>query len=87
VFWRGELLAGCLDKNQFGKFGLVHAMQVRRRVWLLCCFVLRGRWLVGLLGVVPFSLGHRCRRLHALLYILPTLNPNHHPQMKIPNHN
>lgn len=32
VFWRGELLAGCLDKAQFGKFGLVHAMQVRRWV-------------------------------------------------------
>lgn len=27
VFRRGELLAGTLDKAQFGKFGLVHAMQ------------------------------------------------------------
>ncbi|KAI8463429.1 MAG: hypothetical protein J3K34DRAFT_526989 [Monoraphidium minutum] len=27
IFWRGELLAGTLDKAQFGKFGLVHAMQ------------------------------------------------------------
>lgn len=29
VFYKGQLLAGCMDKAQFGKFGLVHAMQVR----------------------------------------------------------
>lgn len=29
VFHKGHLLAGCMDKAQFGKFGLVHAMQVR----------------------------------------------------------
>jgi DNA-directed RNA polymerase I subunit RPA1 len=29
VFHKGELVAGCLDKAQFGKFGLVHAVQVR----------------------------------------------------------
>lgn len=29
VFHKGHLLAGCLDKAQFGKFGLVHAMQVQ----------------------------------------------------------
>jgi hypothetical protein len=29
VFHKGQLLAGCMDKAQFGKFGLVHAMQVR----------------------------------------------------------
>jgi hypothetical protein len=28
LFHKGQLLAGCLDKAQFGKFGLVHAMQV-----------------------------------------------------------
>ncbi len=28
VFHKGELMAGCLDKSQFGKFGLVHAVQV-----------------------------------------------------------
>lgn len=28
VFHKGQLLCGCLDKAQFGKFGLVHAMQV-----------------------------------------------------------
>lgn len=28
VFHKGHLLAGCMDKAQFGKFGLVHAMQV-----------------------------------------------------------
>ncbi len=28
VFYKGQLLAGCMDKAQFGKFGLVHAMQV-----------------------------------------------------------
>jgi hypothetical protein len=29
LFHKGQLLTGCLDKAQFGKFGLVHAMQVR----------------------------------------------------------
>lgn len=29
IFHKGHLLAGCMDKAQFGKFGLVHAMQVR----------------------------------------------------------
>jgi hypothetical protein len=29
IFHKGQLLAGCMDKAQFGKFGLVHAMQVR----------------------------------------------------------
>jgi hypothetical protein len=28
LFHKGQLLTGCLDKAQFGKFGLVHAMQV-----------------------------------------------------------
>lgn len=28
VFYKGQLVAGCLDKSQFGKYGLVHAMQV-----------------------------------------------------------
>eukprot|EP00878_Enallax_costatus_P014414 GHUV01015074.1.p1 GENE.GHUV01015074.1~~GHUV01015074.1.p1 ORF type:complete len:939 (+),score=340.24 GHUV01015074.1:365-2818(+) len=27
LFYKGQLLTGCLDKAQFGKFGLVHAMQ------------------------------------------------------------
>ena len=32
VFHKGELVAGCLDKAQFGKYGLVHAVQVRKFV-------------------------------------------------------
>jgi len=31
LFHKGHLLAGCMDKAQFGKFGLVHAMQVGTR--------------------------------------------------------
>jgi hypothetical protein len=31
IFHKGHLLAGCMDKAQFGKFGLVHAMQVGAR--------------------------------------------------------
>lgn len=38
VFRRGELLAGTLDKAQFGKFGLVHAMQVRRAIEYALCW-------------------------------------------------
>ncbi|KAF5840614.1 hypothetical protein DUNSADRAFT_16129 [Dunaliella salina] len=40
VFHKGYLVSGCLDKASFGKFGLVHAMQVRNSakiaatVWL-----------------------------------------------------
>lgn len=33
IFHKGQLLAGCMDKAQFGKFGLVHAMQVRAASW------------------------------------------------------
>ncbi len=29
LFFKGELLHGCMDKAQYGKFGLVHAVQVR----------------------------------------------------------
>lgn len=29
MFFKGELLHGCMDKAQYGKFGLVHAVQVR----------------------------------------------------------
>lgn len=32
TFYKGQLLAGCMDKAQFGKYGLVHAMQVRPAV-------------------------------------------------------
>lgn len=28
MFFKGELLHGCMDKAQYGKFGLVHAVQV-----------------------------------------------------------
>lgn len=28
LFFKGELLHGCMDKAQYGKFGLVHAVQV-----------------------------------------------------------
>lgn len=28
---RGALLTGCLDKAQYGRHGLLHAVQVRRR--------------------------------------------------------
>lgn len=29
IFHKGELLTGTLDKAQYGKFGLVHAVQVK----------------------------------------------------------
>ena len=29
LFHQGELLHGCMDKAQYGKFGLVHAVQVQ----------------------------------------------------------
>jgi DNA-directed RNA polymerase I subunit RPA1 len=28
IFYRGELLTGTMDKAQYGKYGLVHAVQV-----------------------------------------------------------
>jgi hypothetical protein len=31
TFHKGQLVAGCFDKAQFGKFGLLHAMQVGGR--------------------------------------------------------
>jgi hypothetical protein len=43
IFWRGELLAGTLDKAQFGKFGLVHAIQARRQFGGGEGFLLGGR--------------------------------------------
>ena len=30
-FRQGVMVAGCMDKAQFGKFGLVHGLQVRPR--------------------------------------------------------
>lgn len=37
IFHKGHLLAGCMDKAQFGKFGLVHAMQVGNKVTIWSC--------------------------------------------------
>ncbi len=37
LFFKGELLHGCMDKAQYGKFGLVHAVQVC--IFFIClCF-------------------------------------------------
>jgi hypothetical protein len=42
TFYKGQLLAGCMDKAQFGKFGLVHAMQVRPGCMQVCQYVMTG---------------------------------------------
>lgn len=34
MFFKGELLHGCMDKAQYGKFGLVHAVQVRLLLYM-----------------------------------------------------
>ena len=45
LFHKGELLTGCMDKAQYGMYGLVHAVQVRSAdlpVWTglsLACMV------------------------------------------------
>ena len=42
VFRKGELLTGTMDKAQYGKYGLVHGVQVRPGPYISCFLQLSG---------------------------------------------